>query len=181
VVDGEGNACSFINSLFHGFGTGLIVPETGIVLHNRGSLFSLDANHPNHLEGNKRPYQTIIPAMATRDGQLLLSFGVMGGFQQPQGQLQVISNIVDHNMDAQEALDALRFSVDVNEEGHVMVEEDLDQTVVNELRDKGHNVTVVNGYDRILFGGGQIISRNPNTGVLTGGSEPRKDGAAIGY
>ena len=119
--------------------------------------------------------------MATKDNKLWLSFGVMGGFQQPQGQLQVISNIVDHNMDSQEALDSLRFSVDVNESGHVLVESDLDQEVVNKLRAKGHNVTVVNGYDRIMFGGGQIISRDSDTGLLTGGSEPRKDGAAIGY
>ena len=181
VIDGDGNACSFINSLFSGFGTGLVVPETGIALQNRGSLFSMDPNHPNYLEGNKRPYQTIIPAMATRNEELWLSFGVMGGFQQPQGQLQVISNMVDHNMDSQEALDSLRFSVDVDENGHVLVESDLDQEVVKGLRAKGHDVTVVKGYDRILFGGGQIISRDSNTGLLTGGSEPRKDGAAIGY
>ena len=181
VIDGDGNACSFINSLFSGFGTGLVVPDTGIALQNRGSLFSMDPNHPNYLEGNKRPYQTIIPAMATRNEELWLSFGVMGGFQQPQGQLQVISNMVDHNMDSQEALDSLRFSVDVDENGHVLVESDLDQEVVKGLRAKGHDVTVVNGYDRILFGGGQIISRDSNTGLLTGGSEPRKDGAAIGY
>ena len=105
----------------------------------------------------------------------------MVGFQQPQGQLQVISNMVDHNMDSQKALDSLRFSVDVDENGHVLVESDLDQEVVKELRAKGHDVTVVNGYERILFGGGQIISRDSDTGLLTGGSEPRKDGAAIGY
>ena len=84
-------------------------------------------------------------------------------------------------MDSQEALDSLRFSVDVDENGHVLVESDLDQEVVKELRAKGHDVTVVNGYERILFGGGQIISRDSGTGLLTGGSEPRKDGAAIGY
>ena len=176
VIDGDGNACSFINSLFSGFGTGLVVPDTGIALQNRGSLFSMDPNHPNYLEGNKRPYQTIIPAMATRNEELWLSFGVMGGFQQPQGQLQVISNMVDHNMDSQEALDSLRFSVDVDENGHVLVESDLDQEVVKGLRAKGHDVTVVNGYDRILFGGGQIISRDSDTGLLTGGSEPRRMG-----
>ena len=98
VVDGEGNACSFINSLYQGFGSGLIVPGTGIALQNRGALFSLDPGHPNYLEGGKRPYQTIIPAMATRNNEMWLSFGVMGGFQQPQGHLQVISNMVDYNL-----------------------------------------------------------------------------------
>ena len=89
AVDGEGTAVSFINSLFNGFGTGLVVPGTGMALQNRGSLFSFDPNHPNYLEGNKRPFQTIIPAMATKDDEMWLSFGVMGGFMQPQGHLQV--------------------------------------------------------------------------------------------
>ena len=181
VVDKNGMACSLINSLFSSFGSGLVVPTTGIALQNRGSLFSLEENHLNYLLPQKRPFQTIIPAMATKDSELWLSFGVMGGFQQPQGQLQVISNMVDHNMDSQKALDSLRFSVDVDENGHVLVESDLDQEVVKGLRAKGHDVTVVNGYERILFGGGQIISRDSDTGLLTGGSEPRKDGAAIGY
>ena len=181
VVDGQGNACSLINSLYQGFGTGLIVPETGIALQNRGALFSLDSSHPNYLEGGKRPYQTIIPAMATRDDEMWLSFGVMGGFQQPQGHLQVISNMVDFDMDAQRALDALRFSVDVQETGAVMVEEDLDPETVAELKRRGHDVLVVEGYERTIFGGGQVISRDPETGVLTAGSEPRKDGAAVGW
>jgi len=181
VVDREGNACSFINSLYQGFGTGLVVPDTGIALQNRGALFSLDPNHPNYLEGGKRPYQTIIPGMATRDGELWLSFGVMGGFQQPQGHLQVISNMVDFGMTPQQALDALRFSVDVNDQEIVWVEEDLDESVVSGLKKLGHAVMVASGYDRTMFGGGQIISRDPETGSLMGGSEPRKDGAAVGW
>lgn len=181
AVDGEGTACSLINSLFAGFGTGLVVPTLGMALQNRGSLFSFDPGHPNYLQGNKRPFQTIIPAMATKDDEMWLSFGVMGGFQQPQGHLQVVSNMVDHHMDSQEALDAPRFKVDVTGDQSVAVEEDLDPSVISELEKRGHTVEVVSGYDRAGFGGGQVISRDPETGVLTAGSEPRKDGAAAGW
>lgn len=181
VVDGEGNACSFINSLFQGFGSGLVVPGTGVALQNRGALFSLDPSHPNYIHGGQRPYQTIIPAMATRDGELWLSFGVMGGYQQPQGHMQVISNMVDFGMDSQQALDALRFKIDVEGDWSVAVEEDMPESTVSELRRRGHKVVVASGYDRVGFGGGQIISRDAETGVLTAGSEPRKDGAAVGW
>ncbi len=181
AVDGEGTACSLINSLFNGFGTGLVVPTLGMALQNRGSLFSFDPNHPNYLEGNKRPFQTIIPAMATRDDEMWLSFGVMGGFMQPQGHLQVASNMIDYAMDSQEALDAPRFKVEVEGNQDVMVEEDLATEVVAELQKRGHTVQVVSGYDRAGFGGGQVISRDAETGVLTAGSEPRKDGAAAGW
>ena len=181
VVDGEGNACSFINSLFHNFGTGLVVPGTGIALQNRGSLFSLDPSHPNYLGPSQRPYHTIIPALATRGGELWLSFGVMGGFQQPQGHLQVIANMVDFDLDPQSALDAPRFRINFPLDDSVMVEEDLDEAVVSALRRRGHEVKVLGGYDRAGFGGGQIIARDPETGVLSGGTEPRKDGAAAGW
>ena len=181
AVDEEGTACSLINSLFNGFGTGLVVPTLGMALQNRGSLFSFDPNHPNYLEGNKRPFQTIIPAMATREDEMWLSFGVMGGFMQPQGHLQVASNMIDYSMDSQQALDAPRFKVEVESSQDVLVEEDLSSDTVNELEKRGHTVRVVSGYDRGTFGGGQVISRNPETGVLTAGSEPRKDGAAVGW
>jgi gamma-glutamyltranspeptidase/glutathione hydrolase len=181
VIDEEGNACSFINSVFTHFGSGLVVPETGIALHNRGALFSLDPSHPNYLQGSKRPYQTIIPGMATRNGELWLSFGVMGGFQQPQGHLQVISNMVDFGMDPQQALNALRFSVDVEGGGSVSLEEDIPAATVAELQSRGHPITVVGGYGRTMFGGGQIIQRDTDTGAITGGSEPRSDGAAVGW
>lgn len=181
AVDGDGNACSLINSLFAGFGSGLVVPGTGIALQNRGSLFSFDPDHPNYLEGRKRPYQTIIPAMATRDDEMWLSFGVMGGFQQPQGHLQVVSNMVDFGMDSQKALDALRFSIDVLGDKSVRVEEDLDGSVVDELRSRGHDVVVQRAYDRVGFGGGQVVSRDAETGVLCAGTEPRKDGSALGW
>ena len=104
-----------------------------MALQNRGSLFSFDPNHPNYLEGNKRPFQTIIPAMATKDDEMWLSFGVMGGFMQPQGHLHVASNMIDYDMDSQEALDAPRFKVEVEGNQDVMVEEDLSPDVVKEL------------------------------------------------
>ena len=181
AVDGDGNACSLINSLFAGFGSGLVVPGTGIALQNRGSLFSFDPDHPNYLQGRKRPYQTIIPAMATRDDEMWLSFGVMGGFQQPQGHLQVISNMVDFGMDSQKALDALRFSIDVQGDKSVRVEEDLDDAIISKLRKRGHDVVVQRAYDRTGFGGGQVVSRDAETGVLCAGTEPRKDGSALGW
>jgi gamma-glutamyltranspeptidase/glutathione hydrolase len=178
-VDGQGNACSLINSLFEIFGTGLVVPGTGIALHNRGALFSLDPQHPNALEPGKRPYHTIIPAMATRDGELWLSFGVMGAFQQPQGHLQVLVNMIDFGLDPQEALNALRFSVQMS--GGVALEEGLAQSTLQALKARGHNAYLVEGYQRYLFGGGQVIERDHDTGVLKGGSEPRKDGCAVGW
>ena len=181
VIDGQGNACSLINSVFANFGSGLVVPGTGIVLHNRASLFELDPEHPNALAGGKRPFHTIIPAMATRDGELWLSYGVMGGFMQPQGHLQVISNMVDFGMDSQTALDALRFQV-VGDS--VWLEGDVSDQVVQELHRRGHRVNVMHGPGRGGaggMGGGQVISRDPDSGVISGGSEPRKDGAAVGW
>ena len=181
VVDGDGNACSLINSLYAEFGGGLVVPGLGMALQNRGANFSLQPGHLNLLEGGKRPYQTIIPALATRDDELWLSFGVMGGHQQPQGHLQVISNMVDFGMDSQAALDALRFRVDVAGDGAVELEAGVAPELVTELERRGHVIRVIDGYDRSLFGGGQIISRNPTSGVLIAGSEPRIDGAAVGW
>ena len=181
VVDGQGNGCSLINSVFSNFGSGLVAPGTGVVLHNRASLFELDPEHPNALDGGKRPFHTIIPAMATRDGELWLSYGVMGGFMQPQGHLQVISNMVDFGMDTQGALDALRFQVAGDE---VWLEGDVSNDVVMDLHKRGHRVNVMHGPGRGGaggMGGGQAISRDPESGVLSGGSEPRKDGAAIGW
>ncbi|MEE9198893.1 MAG: gamma-glutamyltransferase [Dehalococcoidia bacterium] len=179
VIDGDGNACSFINSLYEAFGTGLVVPGTGVVLQNRASLFSLDPDHPNALEPEKRPYHTIIPGMATRDGELWLSFGVMGGFMQPQGHLQVLVNMIDFGLDPQEALDALRFCIQLGD--GVAVEEELPVGVMEELRRWGHTILPIGDTERNLFGGGQIIERDTDTGVLLGGSEPRKDGCAIGW
>ena len=178
VVDGKGNACSFINSVYINFGSGLVVPGTGIVLQNRAALFSLDAEHPNALEPGKRPYHTIIPAMATIDDELYLCYGVMGGFMQPQGHLQVMTNIVDFGMEPQAALNALRFQVigDVT-----LIEEELAPEVIGGLQSLGHQLQMIRGHARVGMGGGQVIWRNPDTGVLWAGSEPRKDGCAVGF
>ena len=178
VVDGWGNACSFINSVFTNFGSGMVVPGTGIVLHNRASLFSLDPNHANALAPHKRPYNTIIPGMATIGDELHLCYGMMGAFMQPQGHLQLISNMVDHGMDPQQAINALRFMVGNN---NVILEEGVDPAVARDLQSRGHNVGQITGYNRVSIGGAQVIQRDPDTGVLRGGSEPRKDGCAIGY
>ena len=179
AVDGQGNACSFINSVYEGFGTGMVVPGTAMCLHNRGSLFSLDSNHLNALEPGKRPYHTIIPGMATRGGELWLSYGVMGAFQQPQGQLQVLCNLIDFGLDPQAALNALRFSIQLGR--GVMTEEGLPLATLQDLGRRGHNLATLGGYQRVIFGGGQVIARDPDTGLLHGGSEPRKDGAALGW
>lgn len=180
AVDGEGNAVSLINSLYHGFGSGLVVPGTGICLQNRGACFSLEPGHPNALAGGKRPYHTIIPAMALRDGRLWLSFGVMGGFMQPQGHLQVMVNLVDHGMDPQAALDAPRFRIDEHGGPRVAIESDVPFATRKWLAELGHEVAAETTFAP-SFGGGQVIAVDPETGVLWGGSDPRKDGCAIGY
>ena len=179
VIDGNGNACSFINSLYEAFGTGLVVPDTGIVLQNRGALFSTDPEHPNFLEPAKRPYNTIIPGMISRNSNLVSSFGVMGGFQQPQAHLQVVSNMVDFGMNPQEALDSARFRINIEYES-IFAEDSFDQEVISGLESKGHSVSVISGVNRGFFGGGQIINRN-DEGLLIGGSDPRKDGLSVSY
>ena len=181
VVDAQGNACSLINSLYESFGSGLVVPGTGVILQSRGGNFNLDPEHPNVIAGGKRPYHTLMPGLATRDGELWLSFGVMGGFQQPQGHLQVISNLVDFGMNPQAALDALRFKIDVLGDWQIDLEAGLDTQTIEGLAALGHRTNVVDGYDRELFGGGQVIARDPETGVLRAGSEPRNDGVAVGW
>lgn len=182
AVDGEGNACSFINSLYHGFGSGLVVPGAGIALQNRGALFSLDPAHPNRLEPGKRPYHTIIPAMVTRGGELWASYGVMGGFMQPQGHLQVLVNLVDLGMSPQEALDAPRFCLLEGEPaGRLAVEADAGEGLIAALAGRGHGVLPVSGLERLLFGAGQVIRRDAATGLLSAGSEPRRDGCAVGW
>lgn len=190
TADGEGNACSFINSLFQGTGTGLVVPGTGVSLQNRAHLFDLNPEHPNALAPNKRPYQTIIPAMTVHQGELHAAYGVMGGFMQPQGHFQVLVNLVDHQMAPQQALDMPRFMLAGPETGSpgaqeagglVLMEEGWSFATLAELTRRGHRLAPVDGLDRVSFGGGQVIVRNPETGVLIGGSDPRKDGCAVGW
>ena len=177
-VDSQGNACSFINSVYTGFGTGLVVPGTGIALQSRGASFSLEPGDPNALEPNKRPFHTLIPGMVTRDDELWLSYGVMGTVQQAQGHLQVLVNMIDFGLSPQEALDAPRFSVRVGE--GVGLENLVPSGVARKLEDMGHNI-MVRAPHGIFFGGGQIIERDHATGVLRGASEPRLDGCAIGW
>lgn len=190
VIDEEGNGCSLINSLYFGGGTGLVVPGTGVMLQNRAALFELDPHHPNALLGGKRPYHTIIPGMLTKDGELLASFGVMGGFMQPQGHLQVLSNLVDLHHNPQQALDTPRFCLNINDGGgvgaddpggEVFIEKGFDFDTLAALRKLGHRISPVSGRQRQIFGGGQVIQRNFDSGVLIAGSDPRKDGCALGW
>ncbi len=182
VVDGEGNACSFINSNYNGFGSGIVPPGCGFSLQNRGANFNLQPGHPNALAPGKRPYHTIIPALATdaADDALYACFGVMGGFMQPQGHVQVISAMIDDGLDPQSALDRLRFCLDVEAgDGRVMLEEGIPQMTRDTLARWGHPLEIVRGKERAVFGRGQIICRHPDSGVLTGGSDPRADGCAM--
>lgn len=186
VVDGDGNACSFINSNYMGFGTGIVPNGWGFTLQNRGYNFSLEPGHPNALAPGKRPYHTIIPSMATRDdadgvgGELAVCYGVMGGFMQPQGHMQVVLALVDDGLDPQSALDRLRFCIlDGAAAGRVALEEGISRRTVSHLEEMGHNVTVLKGFERAFFGRGQIITRDRDSGVLIGGSDGRADGLAM--
>jgi gamma-glutamyltranspeptidase/glutathione hydrolase len=182
TVDKWGNACSFINSTYADFGTGLVPRGCGFTLQNRGAGFTLEKGHPNVLAPGKRPYHTIIPGMMTRHGELHGPFGVMGGFMQPQGHLQVVTNLVDYSMDPQEALNAPRFFIqDGTTGGKVSLEEGIHVETMAALARMGHEVIPIAGYNRISFGKGQIIIRDPKTGALTAGSDPRSDGQALGW
>src|SRR5689334_8873502 len=179
VVDKDGNAVSFINSLFDAFGSGIVAGDTGIVLQNRGSAFSLDRAHPNRLEPGKRPFHTIIPAMVFKDNQLFMSFGVMGGGIQPQGHVQVLVNLIDLGMGLQQAIEAPRYRFMKGRE--VLLEDEISPTVINQLVSLGHVRASPPGILRSSMGGGQAIMIDPVNGTLMGASDPRKDGLAIGY
>jgi gamma-glutamyltranspeptidase / glutathione hydrolase len=178
TADRAGMMVSFIQSNYMGFGSGLVVPQTGIALHNRGCGFSLEAGHPNELKPGKRPYHTIIPGFLTREGTAVGPFGVMGAFMQPQGHLQVVVNTVDYGMDPQRALDAPRWQWESGR--RVRVEASMPMQAVRELRARGHEVIVGPDDSGYAFGRGQIIWRD-GEGVLAGGSESRADGQAIGF
>lgn len=175
-ADGEGNMVSFIQSNYTGFGSGLVVPHTGISLHNRGLSFSLEPSDVNCLEPGKKPYHTIIPGFLSKDGRAIGPFGVMGGFMQPQGHLQVVMNTVDFGLNPQSALDAPRWQWLKGK--NVLIEQEVPADIVQGLMRKGHDMEyrMKSG----LFGQGQIIWRNEN-GTLFGGTEPRADGAVVGW
>jgi gamma-glutamyltranspeptidase/glutathione hydrolase len=174
VVDKDRNAVSFINSLFESFGSGLVAGDTGIVLHNRGALFELDPRHPNTIAPRKRPFHTLIPGMVLKDGKPFFSFGVMGGDNQPQGHVQALINLIDFGMDVQQAGEAPRFRHSGEE---VLLESAFTDSVRSALEMKGHHTA--SAVD--AWGGYQGILIDPGSGVLMGGSDPRKDGLAIGW
>ena len=187
VVDGQGNCVSLIQSIFHGFGSQHVPGSLGFALQNRGALFALDPDHANRLMPHKRPFHTIIPGFVTKDGQPWLSFGVMGGDMQPQGHVQVLCNMIDWGMDVQEAGDAPRFrhhgsseptGLPAQQGGAVYVETGVPEESVEALRALGHTISYGGIGD---FGGYQAIRIDTARGVLMGGSDPRKDGAAAGY
>lgn len=176
AADGEGKMISFIQSNYMGFGSGLVVPGTGISLQNRGHNFSFDINHDNCLEGGKKTYHTIIPGFLTKDNKPIGPFGVMGGFMQPQGHLQVIMNTIDFKMNPQAALDAPRWHWSKGKT--VELEKTISLEISNSLKNLGHEVEIQE--DSGVFGRGQIIWRNEE-GVLCGGTEARADGTIAAW
>jgi len=175
VVDRDRMAVSFINSLYGDFGSQIVTPKTGIVLQNRGNCFSADPSHPNAIGPNKRPMHTIIPAMVTHGGLPVISFGVMGGHFQPMGHAHVLSNMLDYSMDPQAAIDFPRIFWD--DEGIVRAEEGISDAATADLRAMGHRVAT----SPKPLGGGQAIVIDRENGFLIGGSDPRKDGCALGW
>ncbi|MCR1821166.1 gamma-glutamyltransferase [Terrisporobacter muris] len=170
--DKEGNMVSYIQSNYTEFGSGLVVPGTGIALHNRGNNFSLDKNHVNVVKPFKKPYHTIIPGFLCKNNEAVGAFGVMGAFMQPQGQLQVLTNLIDFNMNPQEALDAPRWQWIKGKE--IQVESDINEEIVEGLRQKGHEITVMDDFTNM--GKGQIILKNAESGSYVCATEKRCDG-----
>jgi gamma-glutamyltranspeptidase / glutathione hydrolase len=174
VVDEDRNVCSFINSIAHSFGSGIVSNTTGILLQNRGAGFRVQPGHPNCIAPNKRPLHTIIPALATEQGRARMSFGVMGGQYQPVGQVHVLTNVLDYGLDVQEAIDLPR---GLHYEGVYQLEDGVPASTVEGLKALGHKVAPISS----PHGGGQAIWIDWDKGTLTGGSDPRKDGCALGY
>jgi len=177
VVDREGNMVSLIQSNYDSFGSGLVVEGAGFALQNRGALFSLDPTHPNALAPRKRPLHTIIPAFMER-GSVRIAFGIMGGWNQAQAHAQFVSNIADHGMNIQEALEAARFTKRTFGGCDVQIESRVPERVREQLRALGHQLQVRGAYSSQM-GGGQAVARDFATGVNFGASDPRKDGAAV--
>lgn len=176
VVDKDRNCCSFINTLFDNFGSGLMAPQSGVILQNRGQGFVLDSSHRNAIAPNKRPLHTIIPGMVVRDGRAKMPYGVMGGQYQAFGHMQFLTRLLDYKFDIQQAQDLPRFFPDPYN-GKVEVEGAIPSNILEGLRTKGHNLIRPSK----PIGGSQAIWIDWDEGVLTAGSDPRKDGCAIGY
>jgi gamma-glutamyltranspeptidase/glutathione hydrolase len=174
VVDEKRLACSFINSVYYGFGSCIVTPKTGIALQNRGACFVTDPSHPNCIGPRKRPLHTIIPAMVRKDGLIDMSYGVMGGDYQPMGHMTVAVNAYAHGMDPQEAIDFPRY---FPKGGKVLVESGVPELVKSGLAARGHVLEAA----AEPLGGGQAIAIDRAAGMLIGGSDPRKDGFALGY
>lgn len=176
--DQEGNSVSFISSIYMLFGSGMVVPGTGILLQNRGHSFSLDPAHPNCIAPKKRTRHTIIPGMLMKDGRFIMSFGVMGGDMQPQGHAQFISNLVDFGLNLQEAVDAPRLR---RMQGKVVYLEDgIPEATARRLKEMGHEMDLTpTPFNKV--GGGQAVYRDQEQGVWLGASDRRKDGCAMGY
>ncbi|WP_374655833.1 gamma-glutamyltransferase family protein [Dongia sp.] len=174
VVDKDRNAVSFINSVYYGFGSGRMAAKSGVLMQNRGACFVVDAAHPNCIGPGKRSMHTIIPAMVTKDGKAVMPYGVMGGDYQPVGQVHALTNMLDYGMDPQEALDTPRAFYD---DGILSVESGIPAATVAALAAKGHRVQAAED----PLGGGQAIWIDWQKGILVAGSDPRKDGCALGY
>ncbi len=176
TADSEGNMVSYIQSNYCQFGSGIVIPGHGIALQNRGMNFALDPAHVNVLAPHKRTYHTIIPGFLTRNGRAVGPFGVMGGFMQPQGHLQVVTNALDFHMNPQEILDAPRWQWTGGM--HFDAEPGIPLAVIEELRSRGHRITISD--DMSLFGRGEIIWRTED-GILCGATEPRADGVCAAW
>jgi gamma-glutamyltranspeptidase/glutathione hydrolase len=176
AADRDGNLVSFIQSNFMGFGSGVVEPETGIILQNRGHLFSLDENHPNCIGPHKRCVHTLMPGMILKNGRPYAALGLKGGHVQPQVQAQIISNLIDHGMTPQQAIAAPRFN---HIEGtKVGLEPEIPISVKEDLVRRGHQVV---GGNPESFGGAHMIMIHPESGAFVGGSDPRKGGCALGF
>jgi gamma-glutamyltranspeptidase/glutathione hydrolase len=176
VVDAAGNAVSYIESLFTGFGSGVVVEDTGIILQNRGNLFSLDPAHPNCIGPQKRCVHTLMPGLVLKDGRPYLVTGMKGGHVQPQAQTQIICGVLDCGLSVQEAIAAPRFNHLNGLE--VGFEPGFAPDVLSALAGKGHMIAAAPPES---YGGAHAILVDPANGALKGGSDPRKDGAAAGY
>jgi gamma-glutamyltranspeptidase / glutathione hydrolase len=189
TADKDGNMVSLIQSNYRGMGSGVTVPGLGFIFQDRGQLFSLDKDHANVYAPGKRPFHTIIPAFVMKDGKPWLSFGLMGGAMQPQGHVQIITNLIDFGMNLQEAGDATRWQhfgsteptqsnkLSASHVGQLAIESEIPYQTIRKLMAKGHKII----FDRGGYGGYQAILKDPKTGVYYAASESRKDGQAAGY